>query len=49
MQDLMSNDKFNFIEKTDLKGPANAVGRYRAYLNRGAQYLDRSSADSGDV
>ena len=33
------------IEKTDLKGPANAVGRYRAYLNRGAQYLDRFSAD----
>lgn len=33
------------IAKTDLKGPANAVGRYRPYLNRGAQYLDRFSAD----
>lgn len=33
------------VEKTDLKGPANAVGRYRAFLNRGAQYLDRFSAD----
>jgi len=33
------------IEKTDLKGPPNAVGRYRAFLNRGAEYLDRFSAD----
>lgn len=33
------------IEKTDLRGPANAVGRYRAFINRGAQYLDRFSAD----
>lgn len=33
------------IEKIDPKGPANAVGRYRAYMNRGAQYLDRFSAD----
>jgi tetratricopeptide (TPR) repeat protein len=33
------------IEKTDVKGPPNAVGRYRAFLNRGAEYLDRFSAD----
>lgn len=33
------------IEKIDAKGPANAVGRYRAHMNRGAQYLDRFSAD----
>ncbi len=33
------------VEKADLKAPPNAVGRYRAYMNRGAQYLDRFSAD----
>lgn len=33
------------VAKTDLKGPANAVGRYRAFLNRGAQHLDRFSAE----
>lgn len=34
------------VEKIDAKGgPANAVGRYRAFLNRGAQYLARFSAD----
>lgn len=33
------------VSKVDLKGPANAVGRYRAFQNRGAQYLDRFSAD----
>lgn len=33
------------VEKTDIKGPPNAVGRYRAFLNRGAQYLLRFSAE----
>ena len=31
------------VEKTDLKAPANAVGRYRAYLNLGADALDRGN------
>ncbi|MDP3520547.1 MAG: tetratricopeptide repeat protein [Hydrogenophaga sp.] len=34
------------VEKIDVKnGAPNAVGRYRAFLNRGAQYLDRFSAE----
>lgn len=34
------------VEKVDLQAPANAVGRWRPYLNRGAQYLDKSLTDS---
>lgn len=30
-------------EKTDLKAPANAVGRWRSFLNLGAYHLDRGS------
>jgi tetratricopeptide (TPR) repeat protein len=33
------------IEKIDPRGPANALGRYRAYLNRGAYYLERFSPE----
>jgi tetratricopeptide (TPR) repeat protein len=31
------------VEKIDLKAPANALGRYRAYLNLGADALDRGN------
>jgi tetratricopeptide (TPR) repeat protein len=31
------------VEKTDLKAPANALGRYRPYLNLGADALDRGN------
>ncbi|MCS4509741.1 tetratricopeptide repeat protein [Xylophilus ampelinus] len=34
------------VEKVDLQAPANAVGRWRPYLNRGAQYLEKSLTDS---
>ena len=29
------------VDKVDVRGPANAVGRYRAFLNRGAYHLGR--------
>lgn len=34
------------VEKVDLQAPANAVGRWRPYLNRGAQNLEKSLTDS---
>jgi tetratricopeptide (TPR) repeat protein len=33
------------IEKIDSRGPANALGRYRAFLNRGAYHLGRFSPE----
>jgi tetratricopeptide (TPR) repeat protein len=33
------------VSKVDVRAPANAVGRYRAYLNRGAQRLEKSAPD----
>ncbi len=32
------------IDKVDLQAPANAVGRWRPYLNRGAYHLEREAA-----
>ncbi|XAH25993.1 tetratricopeptide repeat protein [Xylophilus sp. GW821-FHT01B05] len=36
-------------DKIDLSAPPNTVGRWRPFLNRGAQYLDKSMYDSAQA